>query len=361
MRWLRCVPFLLMVVFFAHTVEAASTESRKRARVTINPATGKMQYHGATRIGSRSVTVAKTTARKSSSRATLKTVAKRGGRTYRVALSRSVKGVPRTHRVAYFRGEDPSVLSVRSAAALVIDLDQGQPLFEKNPVSVMPIASITKLMTAMVVLDAQLPLDERIAITDEDVDLTMRNHSRLPVGAELPRSELLRVALMASDNRAAVALGRTYPGGLPAFVQAMNEKARSLGMNNSRFVEPSGLNSSNVSTARDLAQIVRGSYEYPLIREYSTTESFEVEVADGRERVFNNTNGLVRSSEWEIGLQKTGYISEAGRCLVMHATIAARPYIIVLLDAVGRATRIADANRIKRWIEVRYNAKPGLI
>jgi D-alanyl-D-alanine endopeptidase (penicillin-binding protein 7) len=224
----------------------------------------------------------------------------------------------------------------------------------------MPIASITKLMTSMVVLDAKLPMEEQIMITEDDLDALKGTRSRLPVGAVLTRRELLRLALMASENSAAAALGRAYPGGTSAFVAAMNRKAREVGTRNTYYVEPTGLSSSNVSTARDLGQIVRASYGYALIREYSTTESYEVEIADGRERLFHNTNGLVRSGQWDIGLQKTGYISEAGRCMVMQVTIAAKPYIIVLLDAVGRYTRIADANRIKRWIEVRYAPRRGV-
>jgi D-alanyl-D-alanine endopeptidase (penicillin-binding protein 7) len=256
--------------------------------------------------------------------------------------------------------EDPINLSVSSSAALVIDLEQGQSVYEKNPGSVMPIASITKLMTSMVVLDAKLPMEEQIMITEDDLDALKGTRSRLPVGAVLTRRELLRLALMASENSAAAALGRAYPGGTSAFVAAMNRKAREVGTRNTYYVEPTGLSSSNVSTARDLGQIVRASYGYALIREYSTTESYEVEIADGRERLFHNTNGLVRSGQWDIGLQKTGYISEAGRCMVMQVTIAAKPYIIVLLDAVGRYTRIADANRIKRWIEVRYAPRRGI-
>jgi D-alanyl-D-alanine endopeptidase (penicillin-binding protein 7) len=270
------------------------------------------------------------------------------------------KASTRIHRTTAFEYEDPINLSVKSGAALVIDLEEGQSVYEKNPGLVMPIASITKLMTSMVVLDAQLPMDEQIMITDDDLDDWKGTRSRLPVGAVLTRRELLRLALMASENSAAAALGRAYPGGTPAFVMAMNRKAREIGTRNTHYVEPTGLSSSNVSTARDLGLIVRASYRYDLIREYSTTESYEVEIADGRERLFHNTNGLVRSGQWDISLQKTGYISEAGRCLVMQATIAAKPYIIVLLDAVGRYTRIADANRIKRWIEVRYVPRRGI-
>ncbi len=249
------------------------------------------------------------------------------------------------------RDED---LALRSAAALVIDQEQGKPLYAKNTDAVMPIASITKLMTSMVVLDANLPLDDTISVTQEDVDKLKGSGSRLRVGVKLSRREMLRLALMASENRAASALSRHYPGGQTAFVEAMNAKAKQLGMRDSRFVDPTGLNPNNVSTALDLALMVNAAYKYDLIREFSTTESVRLGAQGSRRHrgiAFRNSNALVRSGDWEIGLQKTGYISEAGRCLVMQARIAAKPVIIVLLDSWGKFTRIADANRIKRWVE----------
>ncbi len=249
------------------------------------------------------------------------------------------------------RDED---LALRSAAALVIDQEQGKPLYAKNTDAVMPIASITKLMTSMVVLDANLPLDDTISETQEDVDKLKGSGSRLRVGVKLSRREMLRLALMASENRAASALSRHYPGGQTAFVEAMNAKAKQLGMRDSRFVDPTGLNPNNVSTALDLALMVNAAYKYDLIREFSTTESVRLAAQGSRRHrgiAFRNSNALVRSGDWEIGLQKTGYISEAGRCLVMQARIAAKPVIIVLLDSWGKFTRIADANRIKRWVE----------
>ncbi|MBL8539728.1 MAG: D-alanyl-D-alanine endopeptidase [Betaproteobacteria bacterium] len=347
MSWVRVVSFLIAFLL-VQGANAATPETKKRVRATIKPASAGVVVRGAP--GDKSA-LAVGQSKKNGSVASARNV--------RPALAAkdvkyATKASPRARRVTVFEDEDPENLSVRSAAALVIDLEQGQSVYEKNPGSVMPIASITKLMTAMVVLDAELPLDEPIAITEDDLDAMKGTRSRLPVGAVLTRRELLRLALMASENSAAAALGRSYPGGTSTFVLAMNRKARAIGTRNTYYVEPTGLSSSNVSTARDLGQIVRTSYRYQLIREFSTTESYEVEIAEGRERLFHNTNGLVRSGEWDIGLQKTGYISEAGRCLVMQATIAAKPYIIVLLDAVGRYTRIADANRIKRWIEVRY-------
>lgn len=245
-------------------------------------------------------------------------------------------------------------LRLASSAALVIDQDKGQLLYAKNTNAIQPIASITKLMTAMVVLDAGLQLDQEIRIGYEDVDTLKGTRSRLQVGTILPRRELLKLALMASENRAAAALGRVYPGGQFAFVEAMNRKAAALGMRDTQFLDASGLNPGNVSTAQDLAILVNSSFQYPLIRHFTTSESTEVEM-ESRKRhrmvAFRNSNSLVRAGSWDIGLSKTGYISEAGRCLVMQATIATRPVIIVLLDSWGKMTRVGDANRIKRWLE----------
>jgi len=246
-------------------------------------------------------------------------------------------------------------LKLGSAVALVIDQEDGQLLYAKNTDAVMPIASITKLMTAVVVLDAKLPLDQPVTITRADVDRLKGTQSRLKLGVSLPRRDMLRLALMASENRAAAALARTYPGGTAAFVAAMNQRARELGMRDTRFVDSTGLDPDNVSTALDLAMLVNTSYRYPLIRQYTTQDSHRVAV-DSRKRryrtvAFRNSNGLVRNGQWDIGLSKTGYISEAGRCLVMQARIAAKPVIIVLLDSWGKFTRIADANRIKQWME----------
>lgn len=245
---------------------------------------------------------------------------------------------------------DPSRLALYSSSALVIDQSTGRAVLEKHPDAVTPIASISKLMTAMVVLDAKLDLNEVIAIGEEDVDGLKGTRSRLPVGTTMTRETAMLLALMASENRAAHALGRHYPGGLPAFVVAMNRKAQTLGMSNSRFEEPTGLSSNNVSTAHDLARMVAAAARYPEIRSYSTTGEARVEL-NGRISDFHNTNALVRSENWEIGLSKTGYISEAGRCLVMQARVADKPVVIVLLDSVGKMTRVGDANRIKRWME----------
>jgi D-alanyl-D-alanine endopeptidase (penicillin-binding protein 7) len=245
---------------------------------------------------------------------------------------------------------DPGRLALYSASALVIDQNTGQAIVEKQPDLVVPIASISKLMTAMVVLDAKLDLQEVISIGDEDVDGLKGTRSRLPVGTTMTRETAMLLALMSSENRAAHALGRHYPGGMPAFVQAMNRKAQALGMVNSSFEEPTGLSSNNVSTAHDLARMVAAAARYPEIRHYSTTAEAKLEL-NGRIRDFGNTNALVRSDNWEIGISKTGYISEAGRCLVMQARVADKPVVIVLLDSNGKMTRVGDANRIKRWME----------
>jgi D-alanyl-D-alanine endopeptidase (penicillin-binding protein 7) len=239
---------------------------------------------------------------------------------------------------------------LRSASVLVQDAASGEVLYVKNSAAVLPIASITKLMTAMVILDANVNLEQRVAISSEDNDLVKGTRSRLRAGSVLTRNELLLLALMSSENRAAAALGRTYPGGTEAFVAAMNAKAKALGMTHSRFVDPAGLSPANVASGEDLALLVMAAHEYPLIREYSTRESATVH-ALGRPLGYRNTNGLVRSAQWDIGLSKTGYISEAGRCLVMRVRMASREVVVVLLDSWGKLSRIGDAQRIRKWLE----------
>ena len=254
-----------------------------------------------------------------------------------------------SHKVAV-ADVDSAHLALYSASALVIDQETGNALFEKQSGAVVPIASISKLMTAMVVLDAKLDMNEVIAIGDDDVDELKGTRSRLPVGTTMTRQTAMLLALMSSENRAAHALGRHYPGGMAAFVKAMNQKAQTLGMDSSRFEEPTGLSSNNVSTAHDLARMVAAAARYPEIRHFSTTDEASVDI-NGHIREFRNTNALVRSDTWEIGVSKTGYISEAGRCLVMQARVADKPVVIVLLDSSGKMTRVGDANRIKRWME----------
>ncbi len=242
-------------------------------------------------------------------------------------------------------------LSLNSSAVMVMDQASGEVLLEKNADSALPIASITKVMTAMVVLDAAQPLDEMIVIAREDTQLEKYSASRLKVGASFTRAELLHLALMSSENRAANALGRSYPGGLPAFVIAMNEKARALGMTSSNFVEPTGLSSGNVASPRDLAVLVNAAHHIPLIRDYSTDRDAVVRVG-GRQQQFRNTNALTRDENWDIGLSKTGFIRDAGKCLVMQARLDQREVIIVMLDAEGSAKRLADAERIRRWLSI---------
>ena len=240
-------------------------------------------------------------------------------------------------------------LELRSSVALVVDQDTNEVLFSKNSQAVLPIASITKLMTALVVAEAQLPLDETLTVTQDDVDTEKGSHSRLTVGTQLSRERMLHLALMSSENRAAHVLGRSYPGGLDAFVGAMNAKAQLLGMVDTRYVEPTGLSSKNQSSARDLATLVNAAHQHQIIRELSTSPEYQVAVGR-RELTFRNTNGLVRSPSWDIGLQKTGYITEAGRCLVMQAKMAGRQLIMVFLDSTGKYSRIGDAERVRRWV-----------
>jgi D-alanyl-D-alanine endopeptidase (penicillin-binding protein 7) len=251
----------------------------------------------------------------------------------------------------------PDEVFLRSAVALVQDAASGETLIAKNQGAVLPIASITKLMTAIVILDSGVNLEQRVVISGEDNDLVKGTRSRLRPGTVLTRDELLLLALMSSENRAAASLGRTFPGGTEAFVAVMNAKAAALGMHDTRFVDPTGLSAANVSSARDLARLVAAAHEYPLIRRYSTREKATV-VAYGRPLEYRNTNGLVRSAHWEIGLSKTGYISEAGRCLVMRVRMASREVIVVLLDSWGKFSRVGDANRIRKWLESSAAAGP---
>ena len=241
-------------------------------------------------------------------------------------------------------------LALKSSVALVIDQETREVLFSKNQNAVLPIASITKLMTGVIVTGAKLPMDEMITVTQDDIDTEKGSRSRLKVGTSLTRGELLHLALMSSENRAAHALGRTYPGGMGTFVSLMNAKAKMLGMVDTRYVEPTGLSSRNQSSAQDLATLVGAAHADPVLRELSTSKGYEVAV-DGRTLQYNNTNRLIKSPEWDIGLQKTGYISEAGQCLVMQTRIAGRKLIMVFLDSAGKLSRLGDAERVRRWVE----------
>ena len=267
----------------------------------------------------------------------------------RFAVKAPARPVAPARREAVEFGADGMPL-FRSTAVMIVDLNDDATIYAKNPQNVAPIASITKLMTAMVVLDAALPLEEKVYIDVADFDFLKHTQSRLGLGTGLSRREMLQLALMSSENRAAAALARAYPGGSVAFTAAMNRKAMQLGMSRTRFVDSTGLSSENVSTAQDLVIMVKAAYAYPLIREFTTASTREIETIAGNLH-FGNTNGLVRNPAWNIGLSKTGYISQAGRCLVMQAKIAARAVVIVLLDASDKYTRLADANLIKKWLE----------
>jgi len=241
-------------------------------------------------------------------------------------------------------------LGLHSSVALVVDQETQEVLYSKNDHVVLPIASLTKLMTGLVIAEANLPMDERIRITQADVDTEKGSSSRLAVGTVLSRGDLMHLSLMSSENRAAHALGRTFPGGMDLFISRMNQRARSLGMTDTRYVEPTGLSSQNQSSANDLAVLAAKAYNEPMLRELSTSQGREVAVGS-RTLQYNNTNGLIKNPQWDIGLQKTGYISEAGRCLVMQAQVAGRKLIMVFLDSTGKFSRMGDAERVRKWLE----------
>lgn len=249
-------------------------------------------------------------------------------------------------------GLAPDRLALRSNAALVADQRTGEVLYEKDADRVTPMASITKLMTAVVLLDAHLPMDAPVTVTQDDVDILRNSLSHLPVGWTLTREEMLRLALMASENRAASALARTFPGGTEVFVAAMNAKALALGMGHTRFVDPHGLHAENASTARDLFLLVNAAYGYPAIRRMTTTPSYTaVSLGSGRSRTFGNSDYLVANDRWVVGLSKTGFINESGYCLVLQSTIMERPVVMVFLDSVGKHSRQGDAARVRAWLE----------
>jgi D-alanyl-D-alanine endopeptidase (penicillin-binding protein 7) len=249
-------------------------------------------------------------------------------------------------------------LMLHSNVALVLDQSNAQVLFEKNSDVALPIASLTKLMTALVVVEAQQNMAEVLEVTEDDIDRIKHTSSRLPIGAKLSRADMLHIALMSSENRAASALGRHFPGGLPAFVAAMNAKAKALGMTDTHYVEPTGLSSQNVASARDLAKLVIAAHEQPLLAQYSTQDRYAVN--GGRHMLqYVNSNRLIGNADWEIGLQKTGYISEAGRCLVMQVTIEGRAMVMVFLDADGSYARFADASRLRKWVLSQVSSEAG--
>lgn len=244
-------------------------------------------------------------------------------------------------------------LALASNVALVLDQSTSAVLFEKNANVTLPIASITKLMTGLVVVEAQQDMNEILEVTDEDIDREKNSSSRLRVGSQLSRANMLHIALMSSENRAASALGRHYPGGIRAFVAAMNAKARALGMSGTHYVDSTGLSSNNVASAADLAKLVIAASNHSILRQYSTDTKYVVEPG-GRALQYANSNRLVNNPDWEIGIQKTGYISEAGRCLVMQANINGRPIVMIFLDSKGKLSRLGDAARIRKWLETQH-------
>jgi D-alanyl-D-alanine endopeptidase (penicillin-binding protein 7) len=270
-----------------------------------------------------------------------------------VVYQRVLAAAPATPTMGDLAGlnhtNDP--LALASNVALVLDQANSEVLFEKNSNIALPIASITKMMTGLVVVEAKQDMDEVLTVTDEDVDREKFSSSRLRVGTQMSRASMLHIALMSSENRAASALGRNYPGGKPAFVEAMNAKARELGMTDTHYVDSSGLSKMNVASARDLAKLAMAAYQQPMLRQFSTDPKATVELSNGRPMQFGTTNHLVASPDWAIGLQKTGFINEAGRCLLMQAVIEGRSVIMVFLDSKGKQSRTADAGRMRKWLQ----------
>ena len=361
---------LLLVLFCLFQLPYASAAETKTAGAQKTQKSVKKKPVKKTRKAA----VAKRRSAKSakSTRAVRNVVAKR-----RVAVSRKAGRVrtakakaSRSHRTAAAPvfsaahlaglGSTADPLGLNASAVFVVDESDGEILFEKNADFALPIASLTKLMTALVVVEAGQDMQEILEVTSEDIDRIKGTSSRLPIGARLSRTDMLHIALMSSENRAASALGRNYPGGLRAFAAAMNAKARELGMTDSNFIEPTGLSSFNVASARDLSKLVAAASEHPLLAKYSTHGKYAVDV--GRSQLqYVNSNRLVGRDDWDIGLQKTGYIREAGRCLVMHVTIEERPVVMVFLDADASAHRITDANRMREWVIDQMNREAATV
>jgi D-alanyl-D-alanine endopeptidase (penicillin-binding protein 7) len=361
--------WVILAVAPAPAAAAASAKSAKKAVATKPVAKRTVAASRKAQAKLAKVTPRKTVtaARKTQSRVKVQMAAGKSSSLHKVAVQRKPSSARDVMRAAVparlSEGErlglrsmvDP--LELNSSVALVIDQETNEVLFSKNDAAVLPIASLTKLMTGLVVADAHLNMLEMITITQDDVDTYKGSTSRLAVGTTLSRGELMHLALMSSENRAAHALGRTYPGGLSEFVRLMNKKALELGMVDTRYVEPTGLSSSNQSSARDLAMLVSVAYQRPILRDLSTSPSYEVDL--GRRTLhYNNSNRLIKNPSWDIGLQKTGYISEAGRCLVMQAKVAGRQLIMVFLDSTGKLSRMQDAERVRRWVEVQTDERP---
>jgi serine-type D-Ala-D-Ala endopeptidase (penicillin-binding protein 7) len=349
------------------TAQSSAKASKKPVAKIASKAAGKANSKVAAKAGKKSVVLAKSSRPRGAVHATAR-AGKHTGGMQRVVLrgkhgKRVVRYMP-IRTVAFVPPAPPKLsfgqiaglhgmhdeLDLKSSVALVVDQDTREVLFSKNDSAVLPIASLTKLMTGVVATEARLDMQELITITDDDVSTEKRSPSRLRVGTQLPRGELLLLALMSSENRAAHAIGRSHPGGMDRFVQLMNAKAAQLGMRDTRYVEPTGLSSNNQSSAKDLATLVAHASNNSQLREFSTSPDHQVAVG---ERTLNyvNTNRLIRNPDWDIGLQKTGYISEAGQCLVMQTKIAGRKLIMVFLDSAGKLSRLGDAERVRRWVE----------
>ena len=357
---------LLFVAFAASPAQARPTQETTAKKHIVKKSTGaKRTGKAAAKAAPKKIVVARKRHHGRAARvaATLDTrehpvrnVVHSGGRHrtvyQRIAVAPLIPVVPPVTSAGDLAGLNLTrdALALKSNVALVVDQTTSEVLFEKNSQAVLPIASITKLMTSMVVVESNQDMDEVITVTDGDIDREKFTHSRLRIGSQLTRANMLHIALMSSENRAASALGRNYPGGLAAFVAAMNAKARSLDMIVTHYVDSSGLSSLNVSTARDLAKLVAAAYKHALIREYSTNGKYAVEPG-GPALQYKNSNHLVLNPEWEIGLQKTGYIAEAGRCMVMQTKIEGRSVVMVFLDSKGKESRIADAGRVRKWLE----------
>lgn len=366
-----CLSLLVMCNVSVAQAKEPATSAKK---TTVKKAAVSKTRTTAAKSGSKSKTVAKRTAGKKKV-AAKKSAGSAGRRTVslnsREKLVKKVVMVRGKRKVIYQRVAKPAVsvvppvmsagdlaglnltrdpLDLASNVALVLDQSTSEVLLEKNANVTLPIASITKLMTAMVVVESHQDMDEILEVTDDDIDRIKHSSSRLRVGSRLSRANMLHIALMSSENRAASALGRNYPGGVRAFVAAMNAKARELGMTGTHYVDPTGLSSDNVATARDLAKLVMAALHYPILRQYSTDTQYVVEPS-GRSLHYANSNRLVANADWDIGIQKTGYISEAGHCLVMQANINDRPIVMIFLDSKGKYSRLGDAQRIRKWLE----------
>ena len=331
---------------------AAKTAKAQPAKAGMKAAKAgkKTDAKTAKKTGAKAGKAVRTAQKKGSAKGAKNRVALRALPGKKSRRGKTVAAAPVRRSVASALPRTLTPMELSASVAYVLDQDTREVLLQRNEGAVLPIASITKLMTGLLIAETRLPLNEYITITDEDVDTAKGSSSRLPVGTTLTRGELLHLALMSSENRAAHALGRTYPGGLRRFVSLMNARAMMLGMHDTRYVEPTGLSSANRSSARDLATLVVEAARHPLLRELTTSQGYEVAVG-ARILQYGNSNRLVHSPDWDIALQKTGYISEAGNCLVMLSRVAGRSLVMVLLDSKGKHGRLADAERVRQWLE----------